>query len=58
MSANTPAVNVRPAYCPNCGTEDAVVPTGVLRDDDEPTILFSIAYKCVHCGEGYDPQNP
>lgn len=58
MSANTPAVNVQPAHCPNCDRDDAVVPTGVIRDEEEPTILFSIAYKCSFCGEAYDPDNP
>jgi transposase-like protein len=58
MSANAPAVNVRAAYCPNCDNEYAVVPSGVIRDEEEPTILFSISYKCTHCGEIYDPSNP
>ncbi|MFB6079559.1 MAG: hypothetical protein ABEJ81_00950 [Haloferacaceae archaeon] len=58
MSANAPAVNVQPAYCPNCDREDVVVPSGVIRDDDEPTILFSIAYRCVYCGTEFGPENP
>lgn len=58
MSANTPAVNVQPAHCPNCDSDHSVVPTGVLRDEEEPTILFSITYKCTYCGEQYDPENP
>lgn len=58
MSANPPAVNVQPASCPNCGNEHAVVPSGVIRDEEEPTILFSISYKCTYCGEQYDPTNP
>lgn len=58
MSANAPAVNVQPAYCPGCEREDAVVPSGVIRDDEEPTILFSISYKCIYCGDKYDPQTP
>ena len=58
MSANTPAVNVQPADCPSCGNEHAVVPSGVIRDQDEPTILFSISYDCTYCGETFDPNNP
>lgn len=58
MNQNTPAVNVHPAYCPSCDTRTAVVPSGVIRDEDEPTILFSISYQCVHCGTVYDPDNP
>lgn len=55
---STPAVNVQPAYCPNCDRENAVPPSGVIRDPEEQTILFSIAYKCIYCGEEYDPENP
>lgn len=58
MRMSTPAVNVQPAYCPNCDRENAVPPSGVIRDPEEQTILFSIAYKCIYCGEEYDPENP
>lgn len=55
---SSPAVNVQPAYCPNCGNDDAVVPADVIRDPDEETILFTIAYRCIYCNEQYDPDNP
>lgn len=55
---STPAVNTQPAYCPNCENDDAVVPSEVIRDEDEKTILFSISYRCIYCDTEYDPDNP
>lgn len=55
---SSPAVNTQPAFCPSCENDNAVVPAGVIRDSEEETILFTIAYRCIYCDERYNPDNP
>lgn len=55
---NAPTINTRPANCPNCDGEDTVVPMDIVEEPPDAEQLFTLSYRCISCGDWFNPENP